>query len=278
MRKIFAGILLLLGIAGLLIGWLGETVWAPDASHTANVSLDKPGAAVLVNPGVLYVGGEEGTLTATGSGKLTVITATPKDAAAYLDGYQHTAITGVPTWKTLKAEKRNPDGKPSFTGTVKSDLWIASTTASGPAKVDISKFAAEERNPQAPQPYRTIMIVSDDPTGEISSVQIEWPSHKKNSWVPFAYAAGAVCAVLGLILLLLSVSFGKDREEADDASGDAVSGRDDLNEHSDTEQRGEKDAYHDVPEHAPSHGRRRAALPDDAPTTVHEKAQENTER
>lgn len=216
MRKVLAGVLLLLGVVGLGLGWLGETLWAPDESHTASVNLSEPGAAMVVDPGVLYVGGEEGTVTVKGDGAMTLIAANPNDVKAYLDGVPHTAITGVPNWNTLKTEKRNSDGDQSLTDPAKSDLWLSSSAGDKTVKLDIAKWASEELNPKSPRPYRTVMIVADGTKPAANKVSIEWPSNDTNGWVPYAYAAGAVFAVVGLVLLFLTFTAKNNRDDSED--------------------------------------------------------------
>ncbi|MDO5645386.1 MAG: hypothetical protein Q4G21_06830, partial [Dermabacter sp.] len=220
MRKVLACALLLVGIVGLVLGRLGETTWAPDDAHVASVSLDNSGPAVVIDPGVLYVGGREGTLTVQSEGEVSIIAATPTDVAAFLDGTRYTAVTGVPTWTTLSTEERNADGAAEVEGPQSSDLWQAVTTAQSPATLDIAEWAGAELDPAAPQPYRAVLIVADGTAPAASSVSITWPSHDRNDWVPYAYAVGAVFAIVGLVLLLLSITVGRGgSDDEDDTEG-----------------------------------------------------------
>lgn len=258
-RKVLGGVLLLLGLAGLLCGWLGETVWAPSKSHTAIAQLNDPGVAVVIEPGVLYIGGKEGTVTVKGEGEISLITATPADATAYLDGVPYTAITGADTWKTLTTQKRNADGDVTLDNPTKSDLWHGSTTVESPAKLNISEWATQDLKQDVQRPYRALVIVSDGKKPAASEVSIEWPSDESNAWVPYAYAAGAVLAVIGLVILLMSLRFAKDRDEPV-----AVEGTDDAaNEPVQTDLADTSEGFHRVPDNGAAqptrvHGRRRA--------------------
>ena len=60
MQRLLALLLVLLGLIGLVLGRLGDTVWAPATETTATVQLSDPGPAVVIDPGVLYIGGTEG--------------------------------------------------------------------------------------------------------------------------------------------------------------------------------------------------------------------------
>ena len=57
MQRPLAILLVLIGVIGLVLGRLGETSWAPETETTATVELGDPGSAVVIDPGVLYIGG-----------------------------------------------------------------------------------------------------------------------------------------------------------------------------------------------------------------------------
>lgn len=208
--------LVVLGLGGLLLGRLGETVWAPPTSHTATATLDDPGPAVVIDPGVLYVGGTEGTATITSDSDtdVSVITASNDDIDSYLKGVRSTRITGVPTWQTLKTEAVDPDGKKSLKDPTHSDLWRSVDTSKSPVELDVAEFAEHEMT-KDPQPYRAILLVTDGKDAGATKVSITWPADEKNAWVPYAYAGGAAIAVIGLALLVVSLSFSRRPERED---------------------------------------------------------------
>jgi hypothetical protein len=212
-KKIIAAVLVVLGLGGLLLGRLGETVWAPPTSHTATATLDDPGPAVVIDPGVLYVGGTEGTATITSDSDtdVSVITASNDDIDSYLKGVRSTRITGVPTWQTLKTEAVDPDGKKSLKDPTHSDLWRSVDTSKSPVELDVAEFAEHEMT-KDPQPYRAILLVTDGKDAGATKVSITWPADEKNTWVPYAYAGGAAIAVIGLALLVVSLSFSRRPE------------------------------------------------------------------
>jgi hypothetical protein len=197
-----------LGLVGLLVGRLGETVWAPDTERTATVDLSDPGPAVVIDPGVLYVGGTQGEVTVDGSSDISVITAANDDIDAYLDGVSHTRVTGLSDWQTLTTEAVDPDGESTISDPTSSDLWRSVSTSKSPATIDIADFSTEETE-DSPQPYRAILLVTDGEKAGADSVSITWPVDDDNEWVPFAYAAGATLIIVGLVMLV--VSFGSSR-------------------------------------------------------------------
>ena len=222
MQRLLAVLLVLVGLIGLALGRLGDTVWAPDTETTASVTLEDPGPAVVIDPGVLYVGGEEGQVTIEGTSDVSVITASNGDIDAYLDGVHHTRITGASDWSTLSTEDVDPDGEAELSDPTSSDLWRSVDTSESPYTLDVHEFWAGE-NGENEQVYRALLIVTDGTEPGAESVSITWPVDAENEWVPYAYAGGAAVAVIGLVLLV--VSLGRRRDEDEDlASGPVDAG------------------------------------------------------
>ena len=209
LQRLLAVLLVLVGLIGLSLGRLGETTWAPATEVTATVELNDPGPAVIIDPGVLYIGGMEGEVTITGAegAELSLITAPNDDIAAYLEGIHHTRITGAEDWATLSTQQVEPEGEQEIASPTTSDLWWTVETAASPVPLDIAEFAAGETG-ENEQPYRALLIVADGTAPAVDSVTITWPVEQKNEWVPYAYAAGATVAVIGLIWLVVSLSTG----------------------------------------------------------------------
>ena len=218
MQRLLAVLLVLIGLIGLALGRLGETTWAPETKTTATVDLSDAGSAVVIDPGVLYVGGEEGQVVIEGGSDISVITAANGDIDAYLEGVRYTRITGASDWTTLSTQEVNPDGAAELTDPTGSDLWRTVDTKPSPYTIDVADFWAAE-NGENEQVYREILIVSDGTAPAAESVSITWPVDAKNEWVPFAYAGGAAIAVIGLVLLVVSLGGGRRRDEDDELAG-----------------------------------------------------------
>ena len=212
MQRLLAVLLVLVGLIGLALGRLGDTVWAPDTETTASVTLEDPGPAVVIDPGVLYVGGEEGQVTIEGASDVSVITASNGDIDAYLDGVHHTRITGASDWSTLSTEDVDPDGEAELSDPTSSDLWRSVDTSESPYTLDVHEFWAAE-NGENEQVYRALLIVTDGTEPGAESVSITWPVDAENEWVPYAYAGGAAVAVIGLVLLVVSLGRRRDEDE-----------------------------------------------------------------
>lgn len=214
MQRPLAVLLVLIGVIGLVLGRLGETTWAPETETTAAVDLADPGSAVVIDPGVLYVGADEGDVVIEGASDVSVITAANGDIDAYLEDVRHTRITGASDWTTLSTQEVNPDGAEELASPTSSDLWRSVETQPSPYRLDVSEFRAGEHGDNA-QPYRAILIVTDGTEPGADSVSITWPVDAENEWVPFAYAGGAAIAVIGLVLLVVSIG-GRRHDELED--------------------------------------------------------------
>ncbi len=226
MRRLLAVALVVLGLGGLLLGRLGETVWAPETERTAAVQLDDSGPAVVVDPGVVYVGGHEGTLTVTGPADVSIISAPKDDVAAYLGDTRHTEITGVPDWATLTAKDVSADGDATLPDPAGADLWRTVRTSASPASIPLADLWKADGGAKPAQPYQAILIVTDGTQPAATEVTVTWPVEASNAWVPYAYVIGAVLAVLGLVLFVIDFSAARtrrrDAEDELDAEGAAT--------------------------------------------------------
>lgn len=293
MRRLLAIALVVLGIAGLVLGRLGETVWAPSTERSASVSLEDPGAAVLIDPGVAYVGGHEGTIGIEAPADVHIIPVDKADAEAYLGGAKRTEITGVPDWSTLSTSVKNPDGETTLPDPASADLWTTVVDSPSPATVDIATLWREDGGAKPALPYRSLLVVTDGTQAGASEVTITWPVDARNAWVPYAYAIGAALAVLGLILFALEFTAASSRRRRAGAELDDEARRTrepaavraaDVEEERPAEVAGEREhpvavtgdgADRDtavegdgaVPFPATGRGRRRAAVASDEPTT-----------
>ena len=166
----------------------------------------------MIDPGVLYVGGEEGEVVIEGASDVSVITASNSDIDAYLEGVHHTRVTGASDWSTLSTEDVEPDGAAEISDPTGSDLWRSVDTSASPYTLDIGEFWAAE-NGENEQVYRSLLIVTDGTAAGADKISITWPVDEENEWVPYAYAGGAAIAVIGLVLLVVSIGRRNDEDE-----------------------------------------------------------------
>lgn len=211
MRRLLAVALVVIGLGGIGLGILGATVWAPATERSATVTLEDPGAAVVIDPGVLYVGGHEGTLTVTGASDVSLVPATPGDIEAYLGTAHYTRVTGVPDWSTLATEDVQPTGDPTVPAPTGADLWPTVMTSASPSKTPIADLWELDGGADPAQPYRALLVMTDGTQPGAQTITVTWPVEATNAWVPYATAIGALLAVLGLILFVLDFSSRRAR-------------------------------------------------------------------
>src|SRR5699024_677465 len=129
------------------------------------------------------------------------------------------------------------------------DLWRTVETAPSPHTVDIADFHAGESG-ENQQPYRALLIVTDGTAPGAETISITWPVDDENEWVPLAYAGGAAVGVVGLVLLVVSLSTGRRRVESESAGAQ------------DAEQIEPSETGHDEPSE-PGHDQPRSGRTDD---------------
>lgn len=211
MRRLLAVALVVIGLGGIGLGILGATVWAPATERSATVTLENPGAAVVIDPGVLYVGGHEGTLEITGASDVTIVPGAPGDIEAYLGGAHYTRVTGVPDWSTLSTEDVQPSGDATVPAPAGADLWPTVMTSASPSKTALSDLWELDGGANPPRPYRALLVMTDGTAPGAQTVTVTWPVEATNEWVPYASATGAVLTVIGLILFVADFSSARAR-------------------------------------------------------------------
>ncbi|MGQ4575037.1 hypothetical protein ACUH93_01320 [Dermabacteraceae bacterium P7006] len=210
MRKPIAVVLLILGLVGLGVARMGETTWAPPTSRTASVTIPDPGAAVVIDPGVLYIGGTTGKVKVSSkSGKITMITAANSDIDGWLGKERYVRVTGLKDWHSFTTKVVNPEGGKELPNPKGSDLWRTENTTDSPLNFTVEGFAADESG----QIRREILLMGDGKSAAPESIQITWPHEASNPWVPWAYGVGAAAALIGAVMLLIGMQNNPREEE-----------------------------------------------------------------
>ncbi|WP_058234255.1 hypothetical protein [Devriesea agamarum] len=241
MRKVLAAVAIVIGLIGIAIGVGGQTVWAPPREHRASVTIKDPGPAVLIDPGVLYVGGAAGTLTVTAPDGRDVVmtTAANGDITQWLGETRYTRVSGVPTWETLSTVTEHPKGSNELPDPKASDLWRHQVVRKGTLNVSIAEFAQEEGygSGKLKQPFRSVLLTTDGKQPAPGTITISWKSNASNSWVPFAYVIGALLIVGGIAVLVIEIRKARRGEDGskDDKSGATGPNGDDADSGADSD-------------------------------------------
>lgn len=226
MHRILATVVALLGVAGLALGVLGQTAWAPPEQYVATATVDQPGKALVIDPGVAYVGGQEGTVTVSGApagAPLQRIYAPEADLTAWLgENTRYTRVTGLDGWDTLTTETVNPDATGNLPDPAAADILRGTEQLGEDATIDIAELAASEVD--SGSPYSSLAFVTDGTQDAPNEVTITWPNPQTNQWVPWAYGAGAVLLLAGIVLFVLGsrrrAAASRDDDHGDDDHGD----------------------------------------------------------
>lgn len=209
---------LVAGLVGIGLGIAGNTVWEPPASHTATASVSDPGSALVVRPGTLYVGGEEGSVVLTGpepGQELTLVTGYPQDIEAWLGGATYTEVTGLSDWETVETETVNPGSEEALPAASASDVWRSSETVTTPLQFDVAEMRAAE---PAQGSFLTYALIAPEGQQAPGSIEMTWPSDLANDWVAPALWGGTGLIVLGVVLLAVDAALRSRRRPR--AAGD----------------------------------------------------------
>ncbi|MDO5661691.1 MAG: hypothetical protein Q4G40_03260 [Brachybacterium sp.] len=209
MSRVVAVLVLLAGLASLGVAIAGQTVWAPAPERTAVADLTEQDEAVVIDPGVMYVGGMQGEVTVRGEGALQVIRGSEADVLGYLENLPHTRITGVPDWETLATQSVPGEAAATeeLADIADSDMWTSVDEHQGTATLDITSAAQEDT--RIGGDYQATLVVATGEDAAIDAVEISWPSQASNDWVPYAYAGGIALTVLGTVLLVVALRSGE---------------------------------------------------------------------
>ncbi len=130
MRYTLAVILMVVGVVVAGLGPLQKTLWAPDDTITATTQIDGSAPAVVVDPGMLNLYETPATLTAEGTGDLTIAQAPIESIDAWIGDSAAARITGLASEGGLTVEPK--DGAEEVPNPAGADLWEAETTGAAP--------------------------------------------------------------------------------------------------------------------------------------------------
>ncbi len=191
MRYTLAVILMVVGVVVSGLGLLQKTLWAPSDTITATTQIDGSAPAVIVDPGMLNLYDTPATLTAQGTGDLTIAQARIESIDAWVGDSPAARITGLAAENGLTVEPK--EGEAELPNPVGSDLWEAEVTGTDTVSLDWDS-----------DPNRTgFLIAGSGAPGDVTSVSLSWPNRADTPWaIPLMIAGGAIF-VIGLILLFL---------------------------------------------------------------------------
>ncbi|MDM7830919.1 hypothetical protein [Cellulomonas edaphi] len=160
------------GVAGLVVIGLGvasATAWRADDVLVATT--DPSGHLIVTDPGVLEMGGDPVTVSATAAGGDTVVLAIGRDTdvAGWVGSDAHTQVTGLSGWHELEVTSV-PAGAPSATP---SPSKAAASSASAKPSASPSKAAAASDDAQADPTGSDLWVAQATGKG---SARLVWPA------------------------------------------------------------------------------------------------------
>ncbi len=191
-RYTLAVILMVVGVVVGGLGILQKTLWAPEETITATTQIDAQAPAVVIDPGMLNLYQTPATLTAEGTGELTIAQAPIENVDAWVGESAATRVTGLAPDGGLTVKTQ--DGEPSVPDPRGADLWEAEATGTGTATLEWTGEA-----------NRTgFLIAGSGEPGQVKTVTLSWPNHAETPWAIPLMVIGGAMIIGGLVVLFLS--------------------------------------------------------------------------
>lgn len=191
LRRVIVALLTLVGLAALVAGIGMRTVWLPDDEVMSSVDLSSGGPVAITAPGVPEMRDGPVTITATSAdgGPVLLARGREADVTAWVEGAQHTVITGLASETELKTEV--VEGEASVPDPAASTMWQQTETGASSATLTWD-----------PPIGRWQLLVTGDGTSVAAeTLSMTWPSEVST---PLAVPLAA----LGVVLLLAAAGLG----------------------------------------------------------------------
>lgn len=219
MTRVLSILALLAGLIGIGLGIAGNTAWKPPASYHATADVSEPGSALVLRPGTLYTGGEEGSVVISGAEpgqELTLVTGHPEDISGWLGGATYTEVTGLTDWETVETTTVNPGSEEVLPAAGSSDVWWSAETVTAPLQWDVAEMRAGE---PTEGDLLTYVLIAPEGQQAPGSIEMTWPTDLVNDWVPTALWGGTALIVLGVVLLAVDTALrSRRRARSEDES------------------------------------------------------------
>ncbi|NKX54577.1 hypothetical protein [Arthrobacter mobilis] len=182
-------------VAGLLavIGGIGlKTIWAPPETVSASYSAAGPAPLTVIEPAVLGLSPERVDIKVQADGEFLLAVGRSEDVKAWVGPAAHTTITGEAdgalqgTLTDGEAQAPNPSG---------SDLWVSEETAASGIEYRWADPAPGEWS---------ILLAADGTKPAPTNVTVSWPNDTSTPGALVLIIIGALAAVLGVALALVS--------------------------------------------------------------------------
>ncbi|WP_159619484.1 hypothetical protein [Ruania rhizosphaerae] len=256
--RIFAILLIVLGLGTAAAGIASGTVWRPDETVTATLPQEPEAPVVLARTHVLATVNPDVTVTVTGPDEdtpLVLVMGRTAEVHAWLDGADAVEITGLTSWETLRVadgdaaseepttdettspstddavESESPSPEESESPTEEDEEAEAASTVPNPAGSDLW---IEELTGTGELTYEWTqvegdwtMLVATDGTEPAPAVSLTWDREVTTPLMIPGIVVGSVLFLIGAvwltILLLMAREEKRARKRAQSSDEDSTS-------------------------------------------------------
>ncbi|MFD1212322.1 hypothetical protein ACFQ36_09760, partial [Arthrobacter sp. GCM10027362] len=189
--KIAVG-LIVAGLLAVVAGIGLKTIWAPPETVSASYTAGDPAPLTVIEPEVLELNPEHVDIKVEGDGGFLLAVGRADDVKAWVGTAAHTSITGE-DHGVLQGSRI--DGTATVPDPAGSDLWVSEESAE-------SEIEYRWTDP-APGEW-SILLAADGTKPAPANVTVSWPNDTSTPWALALIIIGALAAVLGLAIALVS--------------------------------------------------------------------------
>jgi len=232
-RRIFAVVLIVLGLSTIGAAIASGTIWRPDDRVTLTLPATPDVPVVITAPGVLNAVDDEVDVRIVGAGAdspLVLAMGRESDVLAWIADAPYWEITGLADWETLAYtdSRDTASSGQSETATDATDATDATTdapeepapseTVPNPAGSDLwveeLTGTGELAYSWTAVPGRWVMLVATDGTAPAPQVELTWDREVETPFVQPGIILGSVVLLLGLGLLIMQLLADAEKRRA----------------------------------------------------------------
>ncbi|NKX49266.1 hypothetical protein HER39_01455, partial [Arthrobacter deserti] len=189
--KIAVG-LIVAGLLAVVCGIGLKTIWAPPETVSASYSSDTGAPLTVIEPAALGLNPDGVDIKVEADGEFLLAVGRSDDVKAWVGPAAHTVISGE---EDGALQGSRTDGEAQALDPAGSDLWVSEETADSGIEYRWTDPAPGEWS---------ILLAAGGTEPAPANVTVSWPNDTSTPWALALIIIGALAAVLGLALALVS--------------------------------------------------------------------------
>lgn len=191
MRFLIAAALFVISVFMMVFGLAQRTIWAPPASHIAEISIESPDQFIVVPNALLKAHSGTPQIQAFGEGQVFLASAREADINAWIGSVTHSKLVIDKTKSVL--ENQVVLGALNSGSPVGSDLWRSQVVEEASASISVNTDAAN-----------AVLIATDGLGPAPTQVRLTWPIVPNFTSSNFLLIGGGILLIAAFVLNTLA--------------------------------------------------------------------------